>query len=1198
MKRVLISLAAALALCILLTVCAGAADSGYLAQIPASRLPLARALGISLEPACGDVYLVRSEKDLTALRSAGAVVYAEPNRSFTLEANSWNIDAVHVPTAWAHQNADGQYDRRGKGVTVAIVDSGVQADHGDLNPNRILPYKDYGGNENGVDIWHGTFVAGIIAAQLDNGTGIDGVAPDVTLLPVTITSGGTSDTFTAIRGIEYAANNGADVINLSIGGGMDSLFLERTCRNAEKKGVILVAAAGNYKTNETPSEKTVVYPAGYDFVVSVSSCRQTADGPVFADEYSYFNDRVDVCAPGSKIRSLYTEGGTAVASGTSFAAPTVSAMAAIAKQTNPAIDTQTFLALLEATCTDLGEEGRDVYYGMGFVNMEAFVEKLDEEYPIRYLSDGAPAQFDSEAPASYTIADAELTLPTPVRPGCRFLGWYEDPAFSGGPVTKLPTASMGERTYYAKWEIMPNAAPAVSADAPVYAHAVPASLDGMISAVPCRADLTDWFTDPDGDALTYEITDGPGSLDGPILTFLPDPDDQSTDVPITLRASDGFGHSAEHTLTVRIDARPASQPVLTESLPAAVYDPPAELSLGLRLYDSRVTGAFLDGAAIDWRMEDEALILSIPAAEDGEHTVRVTFDAGEPIDLPLPVRRTQYVYVRADAPTEGTAAPASLDGVSSATPYAADVSGWFAEPEGRALDYEKTAGPGSLTGTEYVYFPTAEAANSDVAVRIQASDSLGHSAEHTVTVHVGALPPSQPTLADPDDMIALDLCRAPDRVPVELRLYGARVTAVRLEDAALTWRMADQTLYVEVPALRPGEYDISIEFDMGEPVAWHWHVYYSVAGPAVRADAPAGADAAPASPDGTIPAVPYAADVAAWFSGEGLRYDLVSGPGSLEGSMFTFTPEADDADTQSPVTVRAEDAYGRSAVHTVLIRTGPAPAGQPVLTAQDMDWPDCGLSAEAAAALALNGARLKSVLLDSRTLDWRMEGEKLYVAVPALVPGDYEITVEFDDAAPIIWPWRVHECPSAQFRDVARDPWYHSAVDWAVENGLMNGMASDRFDPQGDFTRAMLVTVLYRAAGSPAAPDESPFTDVAPGRYYSAAVAWAAREGIVKGMTPDRFDPDAPVTREQLVTFLFRWAGDDGVRADLQTFPDADSVSAYAKEAMAWAVGRDIVNGVGSAGASALCPRDGASRAQIAAIMMRYLTNDHREVTP
>ena len=1199
MKRLIIALLCLIALCVLSPVTAADAENGYLAQISPEKMPLARAMGVALEPACEDVYLVQTARDLAILRSAGLVVYSEPNRILHTEVNSWNIDAVHAASAWDHQDAAGNYDRRGEGVTIAIVDSGVDPGHGDLNADRILPCKNYGSSETGVDTWHGTFVAGIIAAQLNNGTGIDGMTPEVTILPVTVTSNGVSDAFTAIRGIDYAANHGADVINLSIGGDNDSSFLERTCRNAAKSGVILVASAGNYKDGETSSPANVVYPAGYDCVVSVSGCRQTADGPVFDEAYSYYNDRVDVCAPGTKIRSLYLNSGTAVASGTSFAAPMVSAMAAVAKQTNPAIDTDLFLELLEATSTDLGEAGRDVYYGMGFVNMEAFIELLDTVYPIHYLSDGAPARFSTEVQTAYTIADPEITLPEPVRHGYRFLGWYENADLSGAQVRTIPTASMGERSFHAKWELLPNDPPVVTEDAPAEAAAAPKSLDGVTTPMQAfTADVSTWFSDPNEDPLTFRLTDGPGILAGSELVFEPAAADADTDVPITIRANDGFGHTVDHTVTVHVGPVPPSQPALSDAGPLELAETPAELSMGLILYDSTVTGVSLGDTPAQWHMEGEILSADLPELDEGEYALTIEFDRGEPVTRSIFVRSADYLFVRPGAPKEGRATPASLDGVTSATPYYEDVSSWFTEPQDLPLTYEITDGPGTLDRAALEYIPAADDANTDVPITVRADDGLGHTAAHTVTVHVGPRHASQPLLDPPDDMVALDLCSVPAVIPVDLVLYDSQITAVLLGETELTWNLDGQTLYVDVPALEPGNYTVSIEFDAGLPVEWPWHVFYSVPAPAVDPDAPADAEAAPASLDGATEAVPFLADVSAWFEGEDLTYSIVSGPGDLAGSVLTFLPETGGGEVS--ITVRASDLYGRSADHTVTVRVGPIPAGQPVLESEDLVLYLCDYPKQAECTLALNGAELLSVTLnETMELTWQMADKTLSVDIPPLPAGDYPLSLEFEQNKRLTWTWHVRECPSAAFKDVQSGAWYHSYVDWAVENGLMNGMAPDRFDPQGGFTRAMLVTVLYRAEGCPEAPETCPFADVAPGRYYSEAVAWAAGAGIVNGMDETHFAPESPITREQLVTILFRYAGDDGTRADLSVFPDAAAVHSYAKDAVAWAVGRGIVNGVGNGGVSTLSPRSGASRAQVAAMIMRYLTAEApSEVAP
>ena len=144
--------------------------------------------------------------------------------------------------------------------------------------------------------------------------------------------------------------------------------------------------------------------------------------------------------------------------------------------------------------------------------------------------------------------------------------------------------------------------------------------------------------------------------------------------------------------------------------------------------------------------------------------------------------------------------------------------------------------------------------------------------------------------------------------------------------------------------------------------------------------------------------------------------------------------------------------------------------------------------------------------------------------------------------------------------------------------------------------RGMLVTVLYRMEGEPTAEGLThSFTDVSANRYYTDAVAWAASQGLIQGMTETRFAPEAAVTREQMVTILYRYAGMKGVdltaRGDLSGFPDGDQVKDYAKEAFSWAVGAGIIQGAVNGGVTTLAPRSGSTRAQVAAVLMRYLQN-------
>lgn len=172
------------------------------------------------------------------------------------------------------------------------------------------------------------------------------------------------------------------------------------------------------------------------------------------------------------------------------------------------------------------------------------------------------------------------------------------------------------------------------------------------------------------------------------------------------------------------------------------------------------------------------------------------------------------------------------------------------------------------------------------------------------------------------------------------------------------------------------------------------------------------------------------------------------------------------------------------------------------------------------------------------------------------------------------------------FADLPVVSWYKEAVSYALENGLMNGVARREFDPEGELTRAMFVTILYRAEGSPDMTGKTAaFTDVPAGQWYSDAVVWATENRIVNGTSTTTYEPDAPITREQIATILFRYSKAAKSDNTLASFPDAGTVSGYAYDAMCWAVSEGIINGSDGK----LVPQDNATRVQIAAILMRYL---------
>lgn len=181
------------------------------------------------------------------------------------------------------------------------------------------------------------------------------------------------------------------------------------------------------------------------------------------------------------------------------------------------------------------------------------------------------------------------------------------------------------------------------------------------------------------------------------------------------------------------------------------------------------------------------------------------------------------------------------------------------------------------------------------------------------------------------------------------------------------------------------------------------------------------------------------------------------------------------------------------------------------------------------------------------------------------------------------------------FRDVTESDWFYDDVRFANQNGLFNGVEKDLFAPNTPMTRGMLVTVLWRLDGETAPKAAATFTDVDVNAYYADAVAWAAEVGVVNGIGGNRFDPEGNVTREQIAAILFRYASLKGVdtaaRADLAVFPDAEKTSAYAHDALSWAVAAELVKGTKEGSAIYLDPQGSAARAQVAAILSRYAQN-------
>lgn len=272
-----------------------------------------------------------------------------------------NLEQIHIESAW-------EAGLTGKGVTIALIDSGVNI-HDDLEEKRITG-KNYV-NEEESDYsdsqGHGTFLAGMLAATRNNGSGIAGMTDSDIRAYKVYESGSDIGAEHVARAIRDAVDDGCDVINLSIGTPTDHEELREAVAYAIEHDVIVVAAAGG-------DSETLYYPAAYDGVIGVDALSEELEPLEMAAD----NESVDVTAPGEGLVSLdRTIGYERNGSGASYAAAHVTAIAAFARQEMPDLDSEGFLELLKESVQDLGEEDYDTLYGWGLVDCSLLVEALN-----------------------------------------------------------------------------------------------------------------------------------------------------------------------------------------------------------------------------------------------------------------------------------------------------------------------------------------------------------------------------------------------------------------------------------------------------------------------------------------------------------------------------------------------------------------------------------------------------------------------------------------------------------------------------------------------------------------------------------------------------------------------------------------------------------------------------------------------------
>jgi len=375
------------------------------------------------------------------------VLYAEPNYiafAFDTIPNDpqygvqWGLPKISAPAAW--DVSTGSSD-----VVIAVVDTGIDLDHPDLScPGKLMTGYNFvsPAQPPDDDHGHGTHVAGIAAACTNNATGVAGLAWGARLMPVKVLGSSGSGSYDDVAaGITYAADHGADVINLSLGGVSTSSTMANAVEYAHDEGALVVAAAGNcaqggYQCNNLTNP--IIYPGAYPTTVAVAATDSNDNWATFSEHHPY----VDVAAPGVSIYSTLP-GSYNYQSGTSMATPFVSGLAALIWSLDSGLSHDQVRSYIETTADDLGTPGKDDYFGYGRINawraLGTVVNLQTSPTQVRFFVDDDSGPFPSSAPVDVTTTSSDpINWAATISPS---VGWLEVVPPASGTVSAASSDS-------------------------------------------------------------------------------------------------------------------------------------------------------------------------------------------------------------------------------------------------------------------------------------------------------------------------------------------------------------------------------------------------------------------------------------------------------------------------------------------------------------------------------------------------------------------------------------------------------------------------------------------------------------------------------------------------------------------------------------------------------------------------------------
>jgi thermitase len=327
------------------------------------------------------LYLTNSATNGSFTSTGDAAPAAATSDSVTITPNDslyqryqWNLPAVDTELGWA-------ITKGSKDIIVGIVDTGVDLDHPDLKDQLVSGFNVVNAEALPMDdVGHGTHVAGVIGAIVNNRLGVAGMSWYNKIMPVkALDQTGAGSTYAVAQGIIWATDHGAKVINMSLGNYADANFLHDAIRYAYDHDVVLIAASGN-DNSEQPG-----FPAAYPEVFAVAA----ADAHRNKASFSNYGDYIDVAAPGVNIASTYPHNQYASLSGTSMASPHVTALAALIRSVNPRLTNREVMQIMRDTATDAGPVGKDKYFGYGIIDVVAALKSAAGIKAVAETTDSA-----------------------------------------------------------------------------------------------------------------------------------------------------------------------------------------------------------------------------------------------------------------------------------------------------------------------------------------------------------------------------------------------------------------------------------------------------------------------------------------------------------------------------------------------------------------------------------------------------------------------------------------------------------------------------------------------------------------------------------------------------------------------------------------------------------------------------------------